>query len=107
MASTANFDKAMELFTDFDYYEEVGAGFAGFFLPTLLKVGVENYANFDLPDELYGVVVAAGAQVAPVGDHEEFISLGGGLYAADVAAGPNRLGIKGRATRLVGNAGGN
>lgn len=104
MASTANFEKAMELFTDFDYYEEVGAGFAGFFLPTLLKVGIENYGNFDVPDELYGLAVAAGAQVAPVGGYDQYLSIGGGLYSADKLMGPGRLDIKSSATQLVGEA---
>jgi hypothetical protein len=59
---------------------------------------VEPNTNYDIPDELYGAAVVAGAQYAPAYGRQ--LMLGGGLYSVDKFA--ERMNLKQHITE-VGN----
>ncbi|WP_144901355.1 hypothetical protein [Halobellus captivus] len=82
----AELSNATEAVTDTDLWMEAGMVLAGLAGSVVLKNGIDS--RFDLPDELYGVVVAAGA--AAMGYTK--VSIGGMGYTGIKAA--ERVGFK-------------
>ncbi|MFB6087851.1 MAG: hypothetical protein ABEJ85_04960 [Haloarculaceae archaeon] len=90
MAATDNAMDALDELADPEFWTQAGAVFAGFVGPTVAKNLIEPNTDYDIPDELYGVLVVAGAQYAPA--YERELMLGGGLYTVDQLA--IRYGLK-------------
>jgi len=80
MALNDSFDVLM----DVDEWERAAGVFAGFLLPTVAKNVIEPNSPYDIPDELYGVLVMVGGQYSPAYSSE--LTLGGGVYVADQLA---------------------
>lgn len=75
---------------------QVLAVFAAFMAGTVARNVIEPNSPFDLPDELYGLLVMFGASYSPAYTRE--IQIGGGLYTADKLA--ERTGVKSTVTEL-------
>lgn len=83
-----------------DYWTDVALAFAGFMGAMLLRAGVENVAGQNLPNEVYGLAIAAGGLATGY----ELVSIGGALHAVDNLAG--NLGIKQSVVGMVASTGG-
>ncbi len=81
MAATDEAMDALDELADPEFWGQAGAAFAGFLGPTVAKNLIEPNTSYDIPDEVYGMLVVAGAQFAPAYQNE--LMLGGGLYAVD------------------------
>lgn len=89
------FGDAFETLADDDFWIDIAMLFVGFFGSTLFAQVVESVGP-DLPNELYGLGVAAGNEVMT--DYR-MVSVGAGLYTADVAAA--RVGLKDKVSSMV------
>jgi hypothetical protein len=92
--------KSFSKVADGDFAQNVLVAFAAFMAPVVMKNTVERFVN--LPDEVYGLVVAVGAYNFLSGDMAKYGAAGGGLYTADQLA--ERAGIK---STVEGLGGGN
>ena len=90
-----DFGDAFDTLADDDFWIDVAMMFVGFFGSTLAAVAFESVGP-DLPNELYGLGVAAGNEIAT--DYR-MVSVGAGLYTADVAAA--RFGLKDSVSTMV------
>jgi hypothetical protein len=91
--------EAWQTVASVDNWESVAAATGGFLAPSVVRNIVEPRSPWDVPDELYGVAVMAGASYAPMYGRE--MAVGGGLYTADKAL--ERIGLKQTVTNLGGN----
>ena len=87
-----------ETLLDTEEWLQIVAVFAAFLAGTVARNVIEPNSPFDLPDELYGLLVMFGASYSPSYTRE--IQIGGGLYTADKFA--ERMGVKQTVTDLGG-----
>ncbi|WP_254272165.1 hypothetical protein [Haloarcula marina] len=64
-----------------EYVMDVALVMGGFAAPALVKHGVENKMGKDLPDEAYGLTVAAGGAV--YGGAGRKVAIGGGVHTLE------------------------
>ncbi|QSG06464.1 hypothetical protein [Halapricum desulfuricans] len=93
--ASMDFGDAFDTLADDDFWIDVAMMFVGFFGSTLAAMAFESVGP-DLPNELYGIGVAAGNEVLT--DYR-MVSVGAGLYSADVAA--TRVGLKDEVSSMV------
>jgi hypothetical protein len=94
----ADIGNAMDSLMGSELYVQAAAGFAGYAGASVAQNVIDG--RMDLPDEAYGVGVAAGSKVVSL-PYDGAICVGAGVHAAEAAA--ERFGIK---STLV-NAGSN
>ena len=82
--AASNATDALDELADPEFWSQAGAVFGGFMAPTVARNLIEPNTTYDIPNELYGAVVVAGAQYAPA--YERELMLGGGLYTVDKLA---------------------
>lgn len=92
----ASFNDSFDALLDFEEWERIAVIFAGFLAPTVAKNVIEPNSPYDIPDEVYGLLVMAGSQYSPMYQNEMLV--GGGLYVADQAA--ERVGLKSSVTEM-------
>jgi hypothetical protein len=97
--ASMDFGDATETLANDDFWIDVAMLFVGFFGTTLVAMVVDGVV--DLPNELYGIGVAAASEAFT--DYR-MITAGAGLYTADVLA--TRVGVKDKITAMAQNAGG-
>ena len=90
-----NFGESFDTLANDEFWLDVAMLFVGYFGSVLAAMAFETVGP-DLPNELYGIGVAAVSETFT--DHR-MITAGGGLYTADVLAG--RVGLKEQASALV------
>ncbi|UWG46581.1 hypothetical protein HSRCO_0282 [Halanaeroarchaeum sp. HSR-CO] len=79
-----------ETLLDTEEWMQILAVFAAFMAGTVARNVIEPNSPYDLPDEVYGLLVMLGASYSPAYTRE--IQIGGGLYTADKFA--ERVGVK-------------
>jgi hypothetical protein len=93
--ASMDFGDSIETLANDDFWIDVAMLFVGYFGSTLVAMVFEGVGP-DLPNELYGIGVAAGAEAFT--DYR-MIAAGGGLYTADVLA--TRVGVKDTISELA------
>lgn len=91
-----NFGDAFDTLANDELWIDVVMLFVGFFGSSLLATALEAVGP-DLPNEVYGIGVAAGNEMFT--DYR-MVTAGAGLYSVDVLA--ERVGVKGEITSLAG-----
>ena len=81
---------------DMEGWIEIVVVFAAFMAGTVVRNVLEPNTPFDLPDEVYGVVVFVAGGYVP--EYGREVMIGGGIYTADKAA--ERFNLKQRVTQL-------
>jgi len=81
---------------DMEGWIEIVVVFAAFMAGTVVRNVLEPNTPFDLPDELYGIVVFVAGGYVP--EYGREVMIGGGLYTADKAA--ERFNLKQRVTSV-------
>jgi len=76
-----DFDNAMSTLASEDYVMDVALVFVGFAAPAGVKYGVETKMGKDLPDEAYGLTVAAGGAI--YGGAGRQVAIGGGIHTLE------------------------
>jgi len=92
----AEFADALGEVAETDLWMQAAAVFAAFLAPTVVRNIAEGMTPFDVPDELYGVLVVFLAQYSPAYANE--IRIGGSVYAVDKLA--ERFDLKGAVTQM-------
>jgi len=87
---------SFDTLADSDMWMDVAILFGAFLAGTVARNLIEPNSPWDLPDEVYGVLVVLGAGYLPEG--ENMARMGGGLYTADKLA--VRFGLKQRVTSV-------
>lgn len=93
--ASMDFGDSMETLANDDFWIDAATLFAGFFGSELAAMLLEGVGP-DLPNELYGIGVAAATEAFT---NYRMIAVGGGLYTTDVLAG--RLGLKSTVSPLA------
>lgn len=83
-------NEAFETLSDTSMWEDAAAVLAGFLAPSVARRMIEGRINQDLPDEVYGLAVVAGATYLP--QYQTMVQLGGAVYVADRVA--SRFGVQ-------------
>jgi hypothetical protein len=89
-----DFDGAFDALADDGFWIDAAMVFGGFIAPEVLGNVVEGVGP-DVPNELYGIAVAAGSEMVI---EERMVTVGAGIHTLDTLA--TRLGIKNTVTNL-------
>jgi hypothetical protein len=81
---------------DMEEWIQIIVVFAAFMAGTVVRNVLEPNTPWDLPDEIYGVVVMFAGGYMP--EYGREVMLGGGIYTADKLA--ERSGLKSRVTSV-------
>ena len=84
---------------DYEEWIQILVVLAAFMAGTVVRNVLEPNTPFDLPDEVYGLVVFFAGGYAP--EYGREVMIGGGLYTADKLA--ERLDVKQRVTSIGGS----
>lgn len=93
--ASMDFSDSMETLANDDFWIDISMLFAGYFGAELATMVFEGVGP-DLPNELYGIGVAAASEAFT--DYR-MIAAGGGLYTADVLA--DRFGLKASISQMA------
>lgn len=98
MADTG-LDDSFDALADEDLWMETAAVAGGYIGSAVARGTVEGMLPFDLPNEAYGVgVAAAGYAYSPM--YNKQVAMGGAVYTLDSLA--QRAGVKGQITSFMG-----
>jgi hypothetical protein len=92
----ADLQDQFDALLDMEGWVEIVVVFAAFMAGTVVRNVLEPNTPFDLPDELYGIVVFVAGGYVP--EYGREVMIGGGLYTADKAA--ERFNLKQRVTQV-------
>lgn len=95
--ASMDFGGAFDELMDSDVWVSAASVFAGYLAPNIVANVVEGRGGVDLPNELYGVATALGAEAFT---DQRMVTVGAGVYTTDQLA--QRLGVKNTVTRLGG-----
>ena len=85
---------------DMEMWADVAAIGGGYMGASLAQATLESSMPFDMPNEGYGVGVAAAGVYVDM-DYSNEVAMGGGLYTLDALA--QRANLKQRVTSMGGN----
>lgn len=92
MANNMDIGEAFDAVADTDLWIDVVSLLAGFAAAAVAQSAIENRANTDLPDEVYGMVVVGAAEVVPLGEYTREVQLGGAGHTGLNAVGRTNMG---------------
>lgn len=92
----AQFADAFDQVAEPEMWEQAAAVFVGFLVPSIFRNVLEGPTPFDVPDEVYGLVVILASQYSPMYGYE--LALGGSLYSIDKLA--ERFDLKAAVTEV-------